>query len=175
MNEVLKNIKTRRSIRNYTEAQIPSEDLNLILEAGTYASSGMNKQSWKFTAIQNNEKLMELAAAIKAELCLPEDKEYNFYKAPSLIIVSDDRNSKNGHLDCSAALENIFLAAHSLGIGSCWINQLGVTCDTPQIRSILTSYGIPETHVVWGSSTLGYAASEAVAPERKKHTITIIK
>lgn len=64
MNPVLQNILTRRSVRAFTDKKISREDLDLILKAGIYAPSGMNKQTWQFTVIQNQNKIQELAKAI---------------------------------------------------------------------------------------------------------------
>ena len=79
-------------------------------------------------------------------------------------------------MDCACAMQNIFLAAKSLGIGSCWINQLGQTCDDPDVRAFLTKLGIPENHRVYGCAALGYAAA---APMKEKKlaegTVTVIK
>lgn len=80
-------------------------------------------------------------------------------------------------MDCACALENIFLAAKSLGIGSCWINQLGQTCDDPDVRAFLTKLGVPESHKVYGCAALGYAPADAPVKEKKvkEGTVTIIR
>ena len=77
-----------------------------------------------------------------------------------LIIPSNERESRWGREDNACALENIFLAAHALGIGSVWINQLQGICDVPEIRAMLHEFGIPENHVVYGMAALGYAKEE---------------
>lgn len=164
MNEVLENILSRRSIRSFKEEQIKDEDLEMILKAGTYAPSGMNRQSWKFTAIQNKEKIQALAKVIRETL--GRDESYNMYNPVTIILLSNDRDNSNGLADCSCALQNIFLMANSLGIGSCWINQLKTICDEPKVRNLLNEFEIPDNHIVWGISALGYAA---VPP--KEHTI----
>lgn len=80
-------------------------------------------------------------------------------------------------MDCACALENIFLAAKSLGIGSCWINQLRQTCDDPDVRAFLTKLGVPENHKVYGCAALGYASADAPVKEKKvkEGTLTIIR
>ena len=80
-------------------------------------------------------------------------------------------------MDCACAIENMFLAAHSLGIGSCWINQLGTTCDDPEVRAFITSLGVPENHKGYGCVALGYADSNIPMKENKliDGTITIVK
>lgn len=80
-------------------------------------------------------------------------------------------------MDCACALQNIFLAAKSLGIGSCWINQLGQTCDDPDVRAFLTQLGIPENHRVYGCAALGYAPTDAPVKDKKlaEGTVTVIR
>ena len=128
MNETLNSIFTRRSIRKFTDQKISDDDLKLIAKAACYAPNGRNTERWQFTVIHNEEKIKKLAKAISKELNL--DDSYNFYKPDALIIASNSRDNKYGIEDCACALENIFLAAHSLGIGSVWINQLNGICDS---------------------------------------------
>ena len=80
-------------------------------------------------------------------------------------------------MDCACAMENIFLTATSLGLASCWINQLGTTCDDPEVRTFITSLGVPENHKVFGCVALGYADEKAVLKEKviKDGTITIVR
>lgn len=96
---------------------------------------------------------------------------------PSLVIVSNDPTQWWAGMDCACAIENMFLAARSLGIGSCWINQLGTTCDDPEVRAYLTSLGVPENHKVYGCVALGYQAEGVSLKEKtvKEGTITIVE
>ena len=187
LNEVLENIKSRRSVRAYTEQQVSAEDLNLILEAATYAPSGMNFQTWHFTAIQDAAVLTELNEKIKGAFAKSDDARLQerghsrtyccYYHAPALIIVSNEPTCWWASMDCACALQNIFLAAKSLGIGSCWINQLGQTCDDPDVRAFLTQLGIPENHRVYGCAALGYAPADAPVKDKKlaEGTVTVIR
>lgn len=161
MNEILKNIITRRSIRAFTNQPINQQDLEMILQAGVYAPSGNNRQSWQFTVLKHPAAIQRLAKAMGKELGNPN---YNMYAPTTAILLSNDRENTNGLADCSCALENIFLMANALGIGSCWINQLKSICDQPEIRVLLNEYGVPENHIVWGVAALGYAQS---VPEAK--------
>lgn len=171
MNEVLQNILTRRSIRDFTDRQVGREDLEIILKAGTYAVSGMNRQQWQFTVVQNPALLRELqvtvqrAVKIAAEAGDPKALSQNtdenhcfFYDAPTLVIVSNRIDNPLGRDDCAAALQNMFLMAHALGIGSCWINRFTDTCNAPAVRALLTRLGVPEDHTVYGTAALGYAS-----------------
>ena len=80
-------------------------------------------------------------------------------------------------MDCACAIENMFLAAQSLGIGSCWINQLGTTCDDPEVREFITALGVPANHKVYGCVALGYPDSKIPMKEKKVkvNTITIVR
>ncbi|OOM80239.1 NADPH-flavin oxidoreductase [Clostridium puniceum] len=173
MNEVLQNILTRRSVRDFKEEQIKDEELELILKAGIHAPSGMNKQSWQFTVVQNKEKIELLAKVIRE--ALGRDAGYNFYAPPTLIMLSNDKDNTNGLADCACALENIFLMATSLGIGSCWINQLKTICDEKEVRKVLTSFGVPENHIVWGIASIGYPNSLGKEHERNNGVIKFVK
>ena len=164
---------TRRSTRAFKEEQIKDEELEMILKAGIYAPSGMNKQSWQFTVVQNKEKLKELAKVIREEL--GRDEGYNFYAPPTLIMLSNDRDNTNGLADCACALENIFLMANSLGIGSCWINQLKTICDNEKVRKLLNELGIPQNHIVWGMAAIGYIAKETPVHERRDGIIKYVR
>lgn len=187
LNEVLEAIKSRRSVRAYTEQQVPQEELGAILEAATYAPNGMNCQTWHFTAIQNAAVLEELNAKIKGAFAKSDEPRLQergksdtyccYYHAPTLIIVSNDPTQWWASMDCACALQNIFLSAKSLGVCSCWINQLGQTCDDPDVRAFLTKLGIPENHRVYGCAALGYAVVDAPMKEKKlaASTVTIIK
>lgn len=194
MNDVIENILTRRSIRKYTEQQIGEEDLKTILEAGKYAPSGSNSQTWHFTVIQNKQKLLKLNeyiraafqkievdentyVSIRAGKTASKNEDYNFYyKAPTLIIVSNDVNYKNAMADCACALENMFLAANYLKLGSCWINQVTWLGNDETVRNFLTELGIPENYKVCGSMALGYIdGAVPAAKPRKENTVTIIR
>lgn len=187
MNEVLKNILQRRSVRAYTDRQVSAEDLNTILQAACYAPSGMNLQTWHFTAVQNAELLAQLNECVKGAFAKSDNPRLQerghsqsyccYYQAPTLVIVSNDPKEWWAPMDCACALENIFLAATSLGIGSCWINQVGQTCDDPGVRECLTQLGIPEHHRVYGCAALGYAPADAPMKEKKLKdwTVTVIR
>ena len=172
MNEVIKNIKSRRSCRAYKDEQIETETLNEILECALCGPSGMNKQGCYYTAIQNKEILEELNNAVKEVFkekgeTRGSNENYNFYyNAPTLIIVSAKKDYKYFYTDGSAGLENIFLAATSLGMGTCWINQLADTYDNPQVRKILDRCHIPSDFNIIGCAAIGYPAKQSIEPKR---------
>ena len=186
MNEVIQNILTRRSVRVYKEEQISDADLNVILEAAQFAPSTMNTQDWHFTIVQNKEKIEKLNLMIKeAFLNSPieslkkqgSNPNFNiFYKAPTLVIATGGKVTNMEQIDCALALQNIFLAAHSLNIGSCWIHALNMVGDDMKIKSFLTELGVPENYNVYGTAILGFnGGNEPNAPQRKEGIVNIVK
>lgn len=153
MNQTLETILTRRSTRKFLRKPIPEEEMELIIQAALHAPSAKGLQTWQFTVVKNREKIQKLAAAIREQL---DRKGYNMYEPEVLVIPSNLKESPYGKEDDACAMENMFLAAHSLGIGSVWINQLQDICDAPAIRSVLDELGVPADHVVYGMAALGY-------------------
>lgn len=172
MNAVIENILTRRSIRAFSEKDIKRDELEEILKAGLYAPSGMNRQTWQFTAIMNRDKIQALAKLIEGKL---SRAGYNFYNPSVIVLVSNEKTSLWGKEDSACALENMFLAAHSLGIGSVWINQLKDICDDAEIRSYLQEVGVPDDHIVYGVAALGYAVKEPKQDVVKKGIVKIVE
>lgn len=170
MNQTIETILTRRSTRKFSDKPIPQEDLDLILKAALCAPSGMGLQTWQFTVVKNQEKIVSLAKAIEARL---ERRGYDMYAPKVIIIPSNARDSRFGREDNACAMENIFLAAHSLGIGSVWINQLQGICDDPAIRRELDALGIPADHVVYGLAALGYADDVKADKERTGRVVVV--
>ena len=165
MNETMKTILTRRSIRKFTDKKVPEEILHELVDAGMHAPSGMCRKTWQFTVVSNAEMINRLTFAIAKVL----DREgYDMYKPTALIIPSNKRDSHWGMEDNACALENIFLAAWSYGVGSVWINQLNGICDEPEIRGLLREMGIPDDHIVYGLAALGYADPSAAMPEYRE-------
>lgn len=172
MNTVMENLLTRRSIRAFEDKEIPREELDQILKAAQYAPSAMNRQTWQFTAVLNRTKIQELAEAIGKAL---GRDNYNMYEPQAIIITSNLRDARFGIDDNACALENIFLAAHSFGIGSVWINQLRDACDDPYVRQMLRDFGIPDDHKAYGIAALGYAAPAEPKEVVKTGKIVIVK
>ncbi|EJF42303.1 MAG: nitroreductase family protein [Clostridium sp.] len=193
MNPVMENILTRRSIRSYEERQIPAESLDQILLAGTYAPSGRSLQTWKFTAVQNPQVLARINAALREALrtvsvgpdthpyvarlkpkAEREDSEFLFH-APTYVIVSNDRQNVNALADSAVAMENMMLAAHSFGIGSCWLNHLPGLTHHPVILSLMAELDIPDHHDIYGTLALGWPKKSSPAAGPRKDAIHIIR
>ncbi|AGK99051.1 nitroreductase family protein [Clostridium pasteurianum] len=184
MNEVLKTLKSRRSIRAYLPDQISDEELQAILEAGIYAPTAHNDQPWHFTVIQNKEKLQYISAKSK-ELMAESKIEWIknmglntkvniLYNAPTLIIVSGKKDAVAPKVDCSAAIENMLIAAESLNIGSVW---LGLVTFFFQLEDEMKNLDIPEGYEPYYGVAFGYKASEKnlTAPKRNLDVINYIK
>lgn len=169
-NELIELIKSRHSVRSFTDEPIPKETLRAIAEAAVYAPSAMNRQCWHFAVLTDKNEISALAEAVKRVGGL--DERYCFYHPAALIISSADKNIAMGRDDCACALQNIFLAARALGIGSVWINQIRDYCDVPEIRDILRDYGIPDGYAVYGAAALGYAAKPPRITEKLTSNIT---
>ena len=144
-------ILTRRSERIFSEQRIPEVILKDLAEAALHAPSGRGLKTWQFFVISDRKYIRRLAKAIEEELNRPG---YDMYEPTALIMPTNLRDSRFGKEDNACALQNIFLAAHSYGVGSVWINQLQNICDTERIRPLLREIGVPEDHVVGKPSVI---------------------
>lgn len=182
MNEVLSAILGRRSIRAYQSRQIDDASLEAILEAGRYAPSAHNEQPWHFTVVQNRELLDRINRETKAEMAksdndwvrrMGNDPSFRVtYDAPTLIVVSGRRGAIAYPVDCAAAIQNMLLAAHSLGIGSVWLGLLRFWLDKPEAARLLQ---IPEGYEPYHAAAFGYPAGEIPpAPERRRDVVNRI-
>ena len=173
MNETIENLIERRSCRKYESKQIKDEELNAILKAGEYAPSGMGLQSPKMVVLQNKEtikKLSKLNAKIMGKDIDP------FYSAPTVIVVLADKTKMTYIEDGSLVLGNLMNAAHSLGIGSCWIHRAKEEFATEEGKKLLKEWNIPDNYVGIGHCILGYPCGKLQEPKpRKEDYITIIK
>ncbi|MDR2051712.1 MAG: nitroreductase family protein [Deltaproteobacteria bacterium] len=180
MNEVLQTIKKRRSVRKYQAKQIPAEECESLVEAGLYCPTGGNRQPVHITVVRDGDLIARLTLELKAAVARTPGNPYKKYVgaesytvnfgAPTFMIVSANlARALTAEADCACALENIFLAARSLGIGSCWINQLGsVTADAPFQEFLRKELGFPAGNVVYGCAALGYPEGDfPEAPPRK--------
>lgn len=172
MSEVLNNILNRKSVRSFTDEPLKKEELDLILKAGIHAPSAMNLQQWQFTVLTDKAKIQRLAGVVREQLNRLAD--YDFYDPVALVLVSDPRDNVNAVADCAVALENMFLMATDLGIGSCWINQLRGICDEPEIRKALDELSVPANHLVWGMAALGYPSGDSANKTRDEAVIKYV-
>ena len=173
--ETLECIKTRRSIRKYKADPVPEELLEKILEAGTWAPTGMGKQSPTIVAITNKEqrdRLMKLNAAIM-------DRDMDpFYGAPAVLVVLVDKAAPTYANDGELVMQNMMLAAHDLGLASCFIWRAKQEFEGDEGQQMLADWGLP-TDVDFegvGHVIVGYADMKAPEPApRKENYVYYVK
>ena len=166
MNETLKVLKERRSIRRYKAEQIRDEELNAILEAGTWAACGKGIQHCVMVVVQDPETIAYMSR-LNAEIQGNPDVD-PFYGAPTVVVVLGDGEKANWLQDGSLVMGNLMNAAAALGLGSCWINRAMELFDRPEGKALLKKWGLPETYRGIGNCILGYADGEAPAPKPRR-------
>lgn len=194
MNEIMANIKSRRSRRSFIDKPVSEGVIEELLEAARYAPSALNKQPWKFIVISNKDTILNLSAVIrnttrKISFLLPILRAFRpelrdprvvaaikktisgggdtvFYGAPLLILIaSDNRAGRYAARDCALAAENMMLYANSLSIGSCFIGRADLLAMSKEGRALV---GLPPDHRIHAAMVFGYAstASDGPAPQR---------
>ena len=167
----LEIIRTRRSCRSYKAEQITDEQLNAVLEAGTYAPTSRGLQSPFIVAVQNDDLKARLAK-MNAEIM--GDTTNPYYDAPTYILVFVTADAPNGVQDASLVLENMMLAAHAQGLGSCWIHREKEIFATEEGKEWMAQWGLPEDLVGIGALSLGYPAGEPSPAKPRKEGYTRI-
>ena len=173
MANTLDTIKTRRSIRKYKSDAIPEEILNKIIESGSYAPSGMGRQPVIILAVTNKE-LRDRLSKLNADVMHSTNDP--FYGAPVVLVVLADKSAPTHVYDGSLVMENLMLAAHDLGIGSCWIHRAKEVFEKEEGKEILKSLGIEGDYEGIGNCILGYAdVEEPQAKPRKDNFVYWVK
>ena len=165
MQETIQDLKTRRSCRGYKEDQISEEQLNQILEAGTYAPTGMGMQSPIMVAVQDPETIAKLSKMNAAVMGVTSDP---FYGAPVILIVLADKTIPTYKYDGSLVMGNLMNAAESLGLGSIWIHRAKEEFESDFGKKILSDLGIDGDYEGIGHCAIGYAAVPAPASAPRK-------
>lgn len=174
MNDVLENIITRRSIKKYKPDAVPDEIIERIVNAGTYAASGMNRQSPIIIAV-TNKALRDRLSQMNAEIMGRKGMD-PFYGAPVVLIVLADKNIPTHVYDGSLVMGNMMLAAHSQGLGSCWIHRAKEEFESTEGKSLLAELGIKGDYEGIGHLILGYAdVNEPQASKRKENYIYYVR
>ena len=169
----LEIIRTRRSYRSYKAEQITDEQLNAVMEAGTFAPTSRGLQSPFIVAIQN-EALKVRLAKMNAEIMGVTTNPY--YDAPTYVLVFVPAEAPNGIQDASLVLENMMLAAHAQGMGSCWIHREREMFATEEGKELMREWGLPEGLVGIGALALGYPEGEpSLAKPRKEGYTRVIR
>ena len=166
MNDTLKVLETRRSCRNFDpDKMISEEDLNAIIKAGTYAPTGMGKQSPIIIAVTNKEMRDKISKENAKIMGTDSDP---FYGAPVILIVLANKESRTYQYDGSLVMGNLLNAAESLGLGSIWIHRAKEEFESDFGKKILADLGIEGDYEGIGHCALGYAAEPAKAPAPRK-------
>lgn len=174
MKSTIIDLKTRRSIRAYKPEQITDEELNTILEAGTYAASGMGAQAAVIVAVQDKTLITKLEQLNAEALNAPGEK--TFYGAPTVLTVLADKTQATPFQDGDLVMGNLMNAATALGIGSCWINRAREVFESAEGKVLLREWGLDEeTYVGIAHCVLGYPGEQPEAKPRKQGYIIKIK
>ena len=157
MNETINNMITRRSIRGFSDKAIPEDVLEQIIEAGSFAASGRNRQSAVIVAVTDKQTRDRLSRANAKIMGTDNDP---FYGAPVILVVLAQKDVPTHVYDGSLVMGNLMLAAHSLGVGSCWIHRARETFETDEWREWLREIGVEGEMVGIGNCALGYPVNE---------------
>ena len=169
MNEIIKAMKERRSIRKYKSEQIKDTELEQILEAGLYAASGRGQQATKLVVVQDKDTIARLSKMNAAVMGADTDP---LYGAPTVIPVFADRERVTCVEDGSLVIGNMMLAAHSIGVDSCWIHRAKEVFDSQEGKELMAEWGVDAGYFGVGNCILGYRDCEyPVAPARKEGRI----
>ncbi|WP_300727766.1 nitroreductase [uncultured Bacteroides sp.] len=163
--DMLQVIKTRRSCRKYKAEQVSDTELKAVLEAGTYAPTSRGMQSPFIVAVQN-EKLLRKLADMNARVMGTTSNPY--YDAPTYVLVFASLESHNPVQDGSCVLENMMLAAHAIGLASCWIHREREMFETPEGKDLIREWGLPDNIIGIGALALGYPDAKLPEPKPRK-------
>lgn len=182
MKDVIEMIKTRRCVRDYKDDPVPDEDIRFLIDCARYAPSGFNMQPWSFLVITNKDVRHRLSeGGKKAMIPLLEPMKDTsktasnflvflktkstdmFYNAPVLVIILGNRNAPTADVDCAMAAQNMMLAAHSKGIGSCWIGGL---LPALMDEELLRELGAPPGYKAVAPLIFGYPKGKPPVPEK---------
>ena len=175
MNEIIKAMKERRSIRKFKSDMVSKKDINEITDAGLYAANGMGRQAVITIAVTNKE----LRDKIAKDNCKIGgwDKGFDpFYGAPVILIVLAEKDWRNRVYDGSLVIGNMMLAAHSLGLGSIWIHRAKEEFETDEYKKLLKDIGVEGEWEGIGHCAIGYIDGTIPKPApRKENRVYFVK
>lgn len=166
MKSTLDDLKARRSYRAFKPEQVKKEDLDAILEAGTFAASGGGQQAAIMVAVQNKEVVAQLEALNAEVLKNPAAKP--FYGAPTVIAVLADKTKATPLEDGALVIGNLLLASYAIGVGSCWIHRAKEVFESAQGKALLEKWGVKGDYVGIGFCILGYPAGDKPQAKPRK-------
>jgi nitroreductase len=169
----MEDLLTRRSVRSYTDSIPPMEVIEEICKAGTYAPTGMNRQSPIIIAVTNKEMRDRMSKLNAAVMGVDSDP---FYGAPVVLVVLADKNVHTYIEDGSLVMGNLMNAAHAKGLGSCWIHRAREVFESEEGKQILKELGIEGDYVGVGNCILGYTKGDyPEAKPRKENWVYWVK
>ena len=171
MNEAMNNLLTRRSCRKYKPDMLPQEVLDEILKAGTYAASGHGTQNPIMIAVTDKE-MRDRLSKLNAKIFGKPDID-PFYGAPVVVIVLADKKYPTYVYDGSLAMGNLMLAAHAIGVASCWIHRAKEVFDSEEGKELKKHWGVPEEYIGVGHCVLGYHDCEYPTAKPRKDGFVI--
>lgn len=166
--EAMQALLTRVSVKKFKPDPVAKELVEQIVKAGTYAATGRNLQAPIILAVTNKEIRDELSKTNAEILGADADP---FYGAPVVLVVLAKKSVSTHVYDGSLVMGNLMLAAHSLGVGSCWIHRAKQTFEMPKWQQWLSSLGIEEEYEGIGNCVLGYPDGEFVTKPRKENWV----
>ncbi|MBO4866813.1 MAG: nitroreductase [Ruminococcus sp.] len=175
MSEVMDKIISRRSVRAFTDEMPTEEQLETILKAGTFAATGMNRQSPIMIAV-TDKKVRDELSAMNARIMGKDESFDPFYGAPAVIIVLADKSASTYIYDGSLVMGNLMLAAHDVGLGSCWIHRAKEEFESEEGKALLAKLGITGDYEGIGHCVVGHIKGDYPAEKpRKENYIYYIK
>lgn len=157
MNKTIADIISRRSIRQFKPDPVPEELLDQVIEAGLFAASGKNHQSSVIIAVTDPATIRRLAEANRVIWGKPEGVD-PFFGAPAVLVVLDKADWRNRVYDGSLVMGNLMLAAHALGLGSCWVHRAKEEFELPEFKELLASLGVEGEYEGIGHCVIGWPA-----------------
>ena len=167
MNETIKVLESRRSCRKFKPDMVKDEELKAIIEAGTFAATGMGKQSPIIIAVTDKEMRDRISEENRKIGGWGEDFD-PFYGAPVILIVLAKKDVATHVYDGALVMGNLMNAAESLGVASIWIHRAKEEFESDFGRDILKQLGIEDEYEGIGHCALGYAAAPAGEPAPRK-------
>ena len=163
--DAIECLKERRSVRAYKKEQIKDEQLNIILEAGKFAPTGMGAQSPIMIVVQDEETIKKLSKMNAAIMGVATDP---FYGAPTVIVVLADPARPTYVEDGSLVMGNLMNAAYAVGVDSCWIHRAREVFASDEGKALLKKWGVEGNYVGVGHCILGYRENALPSPKPRK-------
>ena len=169
MTDFLEVLKTRRTVRSYTAEPVSRQDIQELIDCAILAPSGMNFQPWAFSVVTSQSVMQKLNMIVVGILRSPEAQQhmtsermkaivnepgfYIFHGAPVLIVIAGDTKVPGAMYDCQLAAENLFLAAHAKGLGTCYMGFLQLAADLPEVHELL---GLADGFKMMAAAVVGH-------------------